>query len=360
VALLHRILTSSLIGALLSLALLAPTSASAASPPSAYLRVEGAGATLLAQTLVHTTSTSQIKGKACPGTSVAGALDTGTGGNWTGAYSASFKDYLVSSILGEMPSPNNFWTLWVNGRSSSRGACSTALHPGDHVLWFDCQADASFNCTNTPLALTAPASVRRGQPMTVMVGRLDGAGHSSPAGGAAIAGGGAAAVSASTGRAALVFHTTGIIALQAEKSGATPSDPVFVCVYAVRAADCGKSGINGSVVHVAGITEHQVLARGPRELHGTVAPDPSGLTDVSLRLARRAPGGHCSVYDATRGTWRASKCSAAAPLFSVGADATWSYLLPRALGPGTYRLRVLARDGSGRQSALRLDFSVKR
>ena len=122
--------------------------------------MEGTGATLLPQTLVHPTSASTIKGHACADATAAGALDQGTAGNWSGSYSSSFKDYLVSSILGETPTGNNFWTLWVNGRSSTTGGCATHLHPGDHVLWFDCQADANFNCTNDPLALSAPGTAR--------------------------------------------------------------------------------------------------------------------------------------------------------------------------------------------------------
>lgn len=357
----HRSLTSSLIGAVVALALvalLAPVPTAAASPPSAYVRVEGASATLEPQTLVRTTLASQVKGNPCPGSSVAGALDRATDGNWSASYSASFKDYLVSTILGETPSGNNFWTLWVNGRSSSTGACSTQLHSGDHVLWFDCVSGANFNCTNDPLSLTAPASVRRGRPMTVSVGQLDGNGHSAPVGGAAISGAGGAAVSASSGRATIVPHSTGIITLQTTKSGATPSDPVYVCVYARRASDCGRAGINGPAVHVIGITNHQVLRHGPRELRGTAGPDASGLTDVSLRISRRAPTGRCSVYDGSRGAFTTARCSARGRSFSVGSDADWSYLLPRALPAGSYRLIVVAKDGSGRHRTERIQFTV--
>ncbi len=350
-------------GALLWLALLAPASASAATTPSAYVRVEGAGATLLPSTLVNTTSATTIKGSACAGATATGVLDLGTAGNWSGSYSSSFKDYLVGSILGETPSGNNFWTLWVNGRLSQTGGCATHLHPGDHVLWFDCQADSNFNCTNNPLSLSAPASVRRGRPLAVTVTRLDGAGHATAMAAAAVSGPGAAGLSNASGAATLTPTRTGLIALQAHKSGATPSEPVYVCVYASRASDCGKTGANGPAVHVVGIHEQQVFGRGPRLLHGTAGPDPSGLTDVSLSLSRRAPSGRCSVYDGARGRFRAAKCSARAPAFSVGADSNWSYLLPAVLPQGAYRLTVLASDGSGRQTNREvgvsvLDFSV--
>jgi hypothetical protein len=365
VALLHRTLTSSITGVLASLALIAAGSASAAAPPTAFIRIEGASATLLPQAIVQTTTATKIKGKACSGSSAAGALERATGGSWTGSYSTSFKDYLVGTILGETPTGNNFWSLWVNGRSSSTGGCGTPLHRGDHELWFDCQADTNFNCTNNPLELRAPSTARIGRPVTVSVLQLDGSGHSSRFAGAAVSGPGVAAVSAASGSATIVPHQTGILTLQAARSGATPSDPVFLCVYA-KASECDTAGVHGPAVHVSGIREHEVFARGPRELRGTAGPDPSGLTDVSLSLLRRAPGGHCFYYDGARGAWHASAChpGAGTPSFSVGASASWSYLLPAALPVGSYRLDVVARDGSGRRTKLvtgvsGLDFSVK-
>src|SRR5690242_14965645 len=133
----HRILLSTVAGALVALALGASV-ASAAAPPTAFVRVEGAGTTLLPQTLVQTNATTLLQGKACPGTTAAGALDDATAHNWSGSYSTKFNDFLVGTILGETPSANGFWNLWVNGRSSTTGGCSTQLHPSDHVLWFDC------------------------------------------------------------------------------------------------------------------------------------------------------------------------------------------------------------------------------
>jgi hypothetical protein len=361
----HRILVSTIAGALVALALTA-SAASAAAPPAAFVRVEGAGATLLPQTLVRTNSTTLLQGKACSGTTATGALDDATADNWTGSYSAKFNDFLVGTILGETPTGNNFWTLWVNGRSSTTGGCSTQLHPSDHVLWFDCVADANFNCTNNPLSLSAPAVVQRGHGFTATVTQLDGAGHSTPITGAAVDGQGAAGVSGAGGTTHLTAHHRGVITLQADKSGATPSDPVFVCVYVARKSECGSAG-RGPTVHVIGIKEHERFARAaaPRELNGTAGPDPSGLTDVSLSLLRHAPHNHCFAYDGDRGRWRAISCHhATAPLFSIGASADWSYLLPAALPQGSYRLEVIASDGAGRNTSLqtgisKIDFTVK-
>jgi hypothetical protein len=388
----HRILASSVAGAALLLVLLAPSAASAAgspspsaagspspgaagspspsahaagAPPAAFVRVEGAGATLLPQTLVQTTSAPKVEGNPCPGTDVTGALDDATGRSWSGSYSSKFHDYLVTTILGETPSGNNFWTLWVNGRSSTTGGCETVLHPGDHVLWFDCQADMNFNCTNNPLAVRAAATVQRDRRFTATVTQLDGAGHATSITGAAVSGQGIAGVSGAGGNAHLTAHRTGVITLQADKSGATPSDPVFVCVYAHRKSECGSAGA-APRVHVAGIREREQFTRtdAPREFKGTAGPDPAGLTDVSLSLLRHAPHSRCSFYDGDRGTWRATSCRhATAPLFSIGASEAWSYLLPSALPGGSYRLEVVARDGAGGKTKLatgvsKLDFSV--
>ncbi len=360
----HRKLIASAAGVLLSVALIAAGPAAAVAPPSALVRVEGAGATLLPQTLVQTTGATTVRGKACPGTSAGGALQLATGGNWGGSYDLKLNDFLVSSILGETPTGTNFWTLWVNGISSTTGACATLLHPGDHELWFDCVADASFNCTNNPLKVSVPAVARVARELTASVTQLDGAGHSAPIAGAAVTGIGVAGISGTGGNTRIVPHQTGVIQLQAAKTGATPSDPVFLCVYKRSASECGPLS-SGPQVHVRGIHEHQVFKVGPRQLQGTAGPDPSGLTDVSLSLRRRAPNRTCSYYDAGRGSWHGTSCTSAAPRFSIGAGQSWSYLLPRPLAAGSYRLVVLARDGNGRQTKVvtarsAIDFRVKR
>jgi hypothetical protein len=355
-------LTGSLCGALLLLILALAGPAGAAAPANVSVRIEGAGATLLPQTSVQTTAASRLRGQKCPGSSAAAALDTAAHGQWGGSFSTSQKDFFVTSILGETPTGNNFWTLWVNGRSSSTGACSTPLHPGDHELWFDCVADANFNCTNNPLSLAAPAVVRAGSRATISVVQLDGAGHSTPTASAAVFGAGVSAVTGSGGRATIVPRRLGVFTLQASKSGATPSDPVFVCVYAHSPSSCGAAR-SGPPTHVLGIAEHQVFTHGPRTLHGTAGPDPSGLTDVSLSLRRRV-GGHCRYFDGNTATWHAVACGAPIPSFSVGAGASWSYLLPGALPPGVYRLEAIARDGNGRQTkpargSSLVDFTVR-
>jgi hypothetical protein len=71
----------------------------------------------------------------CPGTSAAGALDAATHGRWTGKYYASVGGIFVTSILGVKPKSPDYWGFVVNGKSSSKGACSVKLHAGDRLVF---------------------------------------------------------------------------------------------------------------------------------------------------------------------------------------------------------------------------------
>ena len=46
------------------------------------------------------------------------------------------------------------------------------------------------------------------------------------------------------------------------------------------------------------------------------------------------------------------------PLFDVGDRSHWSYLLPKPLRAGSYKLLVHATDGAGNVKALKLRFTV--
>lgn len=74
------------------------------------------------------------KGK-CPGNSAAGALDGATHGRWTGKYYSSVGGIFITSILGAKPHGNDYWSLFVNGKSSSKGACAVKLRAHDKLLF---------------------------------------------------------------------------------------------------------------------------------------------------------------------------------------------------------------------------------
>jgi hypothetical protein len=283
-----------------------------------------------------------------------------TRGRWQGTFEkgSGFADFFVTGILGERPAGNNFWTLWQNGRSSSTGECETHLHQGDHELWFDCLADSSFNCTNNPLRVSLPTVARLGRPLTASVVQLDGAGHSSPMRGAVLSGKGIVGVSRAGGKTRITPRRAGLIAVHASKSGATPSDPVLICIYRQARSECA-SAEKGPSVHIGGISDGERFVTGPRQLHGTVGPAPAGLLDVSLGLKRRALNGGCSYLDGTTGSWRTIDCRRGARRFSLGASSRWSYLLPARLAAGSYHLRVVATDGEGRKGQSAVEFSVR-
>ncbi len=245
----HRILTRPatwVLASLASLAVLIPAVA-AAKPHVVTVRVEGASATLLPQTQVSTTTAKTLGGHPCGGSTAAAALDNATGGQWSGKWFSSFDDFQVFTILGETPAgANDYWTLWIDGRSSSTGACATTLHAGDHELWFDCLGDSQGNCSNDPLAVRAPSAVRRGHRVTVRVTQLDAGGHGTPVSGAVLSGGGVVKVTGDGGTATFRAPKSGLLELQATKSGATPSDLTGLCVYPRRRAQCTAIRRQGS------------------------------------------------------------------------------------------------------------------
>jgi hypothetical protein len=69
----------------------------------------------------------------CSGDSAAGALNAATHGRWTGKYYASVGGIFVTSILGIRPKGSDYWSLSVNGRTSSLGVCAVRLHPGERL-----------------------------------------------------------------------------------------------------------------------------------------------------------------------------------------------------------------------------------
>ena len=124
--------------------------------PTAFVRVEGAGATLLsADARPHPDRNDRVKGQNCSATSAAGALDDATHGQLERAPTTRSSATTSSARSSARRRPAT-----TSGRCSSTAEprapapARPPLHPGDHVLWFDCHADANFNCTNNPLALT--------------------------------------------------------------------------------------------------------------------------------------------------------------------------------------------------------------
>ena len=108
---------------------------------------------------------------------------------------------------------------------------------------------------------------------------------------------------------------------------------------------------------------HIQPGQAPRVLQGTVDLH-AALQDVKLRLTR-TQGRKCSYYDGVTERFRAMGCGAAHGVyFSVGSQASFSYLLPETLAPGRYVLDIEATDTAGEHTTLargtsRIVFYVK-
>ncbi|HST41238.1 MAG TPA: hypothetical protein VLK58_17105, partial [Conexibacter sp.] len=323
--------------------LAAPLATAAGRPADVTVRVEGPRGTLV-DTPVTTTTSSVVKdtdrAHACSGTSAAGALERATEGEWTATYFRGLG-YAVDAIDGVRPSSaNDYWTLWINDRSSLTGLCDTELQDGDEVLLFVCTSGPDFNCTNAPLGLVAPRT-RSARP-TVKVVSFGPDGRTTPAAGATVSGG-AAPVRADAQGNARVTLKTGESTLRATRTGSTPSARLFC-------ADgrCGSSDRTPPELSVRGIADGRTFAaaKAPRALRGVARGLDGGI--VELRLARRHDG-RCTAYVGRIEDF--VRCPArGAPWFQAADRERWSYLLPQRLAPGRYTLGVIASDGAGNAS----------
>jgi len=360
--LLHR-LSGAFAGALLLL-LCSAGLALAGTPARVSVRVEDQTRTLVPSTTLTTTNKPVVKdgnpSHSCTGTSAAGALEQGTAGDWKGTYNSSFG-YFIDSIKGVTPASSDYWTFWINNHEASQGICGIELRRGDDVLFFNCKGGSvgpNYACSNPPLGIQGPVSVRRGRSFQVRVVQFSPSGAATPISGARVLGGSQSVVSGTDGRATLTASSTGSLSLLAKRGGATPSGPKVVCVYAQSDGSCGTIDRTPPRVRIGGIREGQLFGarRGPRTLHG-VARDSSGVGSVQLRLGRRV-GGRCYRYDARTERLRRRTCrSTRAGFFSVGDRADWSYLLPSSLPVGRYVFDAVATDKNGNRSGLKLGVS---
>lgn len=356
-------------GLLCLTALMAAPPALAAGPANVTVRVEGASSTVLEEVALRTGSQpvnkSGAAGEDCTGTSAAGALEQGIGGDWTGPYFGRDLGYSVERIRQEAYPFDNpdkaFWTLWVNNRASQIGVCQTELQEGDEVLFFvdRCDFDGQ-QCSNAPvlpLGLRVPAGGRTDAPAEVSVVRYDAQGAAEPVGGARVTGPGVDATTGADGRASVRFGLDGEIRLKASKDGFARSatETVRVSVPGVAAPPPAPVAVADTVAplaRIAGIREKQRFSRrrAPRTLRGSVTPDPAGLRAVKLSLTR-SRGGRCQIYSPTRERFRRSRCGRRVN-FAIGDRQDWSYLLPSRLKRGRYVLDAVAIDKLGNRDRL--------
>jgi Domain of unknown function (DUF4430) len=329
------------------------SSPAVAAPATVTVRVEGAGRTLVDSARVTTTAAPVSKaGHDCSGTSAGGALDRATAGNWDAGYFDGLGHF-VTTIMGEQPpSMDDFWSLWVNHKSAPLGACATELQEGDQVLFFldTCHFDGNA-CSNAPvlpLALQAPATVTAGSTAQVTVTRYAADGSQSPVAGASVGG----AVTDALGHATVSFPSAGKVTLKAAKDGfaRSESETVDVVLFQVPANIPAPADRTPPAAQLAGLTDHALLSRGPRELRGSFGADPSGLRSVKLRLTKRL-GKRCWYFSGRSERFIGTHCGKGA-YFEIGDRSDWSYLLPSRLTRGRYVLDAIAIDTAGNRTPL--------
>jgi hypothetical protein len=335
----------------------------AAGPAGVTVRVEGIDRTLVEEVRL-TTSTNPVnksgkEGESCSGTSVAGALEQATGGDWAGTYSKDYSEYFVNAIKGEAHAGDpDYWTFWVNHKAAQTGICASELQEGDEVLFFIdyCTFDpVTFNCTNEPvrpLELRVPATAKRGDTVSAKVVRFDASGAETPVAGARVAGEGFSATTGADGTAPIEIGVSGDLRLRADKSNHARSAYETICVAEGADGRCGTVDSRPPFSSLSGLVEQQRFTRAgaPRELAGEVDPDPAGLQMVKLRLTRKFDG-RCSYFSGRQETFRPIRCGRG-HYFSIGDRADWNYLLPSRLGPGRYVLDAVAIDKAGNREPL--------
>ncbi|MGH3415882.1 MAG: DUF4430 domain-containing protein [Actinocrinis sp.] len=118
----------------------APQAGTAAAGPKVTVTIKDRTKTLLATKTVRTkpgwiTRGGALTGK-CPATSAQGALNVATRGHWKGKWYASYHEYYITGILGETETTKKYyWGLYVNGKSTSKGACLVKLKSGDRLVF---------------------------------------------------------------------------------------------------------------------------------------------------------------------------------------------------------------------------------
>jgi hypothetical protein len=194
--------------------------ASAASSSAITIRIEGATRTLLSTTTVHTQAGSITAGGApagaCPETSAAGALQAATHGSWSGSWSTTYNDYLITTILGETESGSpTYWDILVNNVAATTGACEIQLHPGDQLLF----AAVGTSDKGYPLAIEAPSRVKKGHTFKAKVVYYDAKGQPTPLAGATLAIGRRTGRTNAHGTISLTGGRRGLYTLRANATG---------------------------------------------------------------------------------------------------------------------------------------------
>ncbi len=144
-------------GTVIAAGLASAPALAAASGPQVSVRLEGLSSTLQSsRTVTLPASGSITKGGVsageCPANSAQGGLAVATHGNWQGKWYATYKEYEVTSILGDTPNAKrDYFEIFVNDVPATLGACEITLKAGDKLLFAAVPASGK---AQTPLGLS--------------------------------------------------------------------------------------------------------------------------------------------------------------------------------------------------------------
>jgi hypothetical protein len=220
----------------------------AATPAGVTVRVEGLKGTLVPPITVKLNTTAITDdghaADSCPGLSALAALDDATQGAWSGTWSASYKDYLITGIEGvNYPSTASYyWAFWINNKPAAQGACAINPKPGSSILFFP-EYDGKNKSIVAPsvLGVDAPAIAVIGKPFTVSVASYANTnGKRSSASGATVLAAGKSVTTSPTGKATLDLAKAGNVTLKVSAANSVRTEAT-VCVQAAGAHTCGMA-----------------------------------------------------------------------------------------------------------------------
>ncbi len=204
-----------------------PAAALGSSSSTVTVRIEGASKTLLAPKAERVPGSGFItKGGTppgdCPAATAAGAFDLATGHDWSAKFYPGVQGGIfITSIFGEKPTGNDYWTVFVDNRSSASGICKIKPHQGEQLLF------AVTNGSQKPLILKGPRRARIGKSITITAGSLGTQGFLAAAR-VHVTGSGVSATTNGRGALRIPIAHTGTLVLHADGKGFIRAAPLRI------------------------------------------------------------------------------------------------------------------------------------
>ena len=130
-------------------------------------------------------------------------------------------EYFITSILGEKPSGSDYWTIFVNNKAASIGACDIKLARGEKILF------AVTDGSEHPSSLTAPHSAVAGQRFKVKLVGYNAAGKPHRLAHVAITANGIKSARTNrSGVATITDDSPGVVILRAKPKGYVRSEAI--------------------------------------------------------------------------------------------------------------------------------------